>query len=198
GGFPPGRLHAAGGRVEWRERIESLRDTDARASIPGGAARALQEGSLMIYKKRWLLAGVPLLALCGSLAIAAAAKKPEPPKDPKDAKTSPAATAASEAGVLATVGGEKITEQDLMSSLPPDRQKALQGAAQKIQDIEHQAVEEAFAKRWAEEQAKAKGISVDEFYAQEIAANRDSFATEFKTQIAQIKQQIYDAKRAVL
>ena len=44
----------------------------------------------MIHRKRWLLAGIPLLALCGSLAIAAAAKKPEPQKDVKDAKAAPA------------------------------------------------------------------------------------------------------------
>ena len=44
----------------------------------------------MIYKKRWLRAGIPLLALCGSLGMAAAAKKPEPQKDVKDAKAAPA------------------------------------------------------------------------------------------------------------
>jgi hypothetical protein len=149
----------------------------------------------MTYRKHWLLAGLPLLALCASFAMAAAAKKPEPRKDDKAA---PAAAGAPQAGVVATVDGEKITEQDVMASLPPDRQKAFQGAMQKIQDIERQAVEEILAAKYVEEQAKAKGISEDEYYAQQVAANRDSFNTAFKTQISQVKQQIYDAKRAVV
>ncbi len=128
---------------------------------------------------RIALSAVAAALACGALAVAAPAPKPEP-------------------GVLAVVGDVKITESELMSSLPADRQKAFEGAAKRINDIERQAMESVFAKRYVEQQAKAKGISEDAYYEQEIAANRDSFDADFKTQISQVKQQIYDAKKMAL
>src|SRR5262249_36786453 len=87
---------------------------------------------------------------------------------------------------------------DLMSSMPADLQQRFQQADQRIKDTERGAMTEIFAQRYVEEQTKAKGISEDDFYAQEIAANKDNMPSEYKVQIAQIKQQIYDAKRAAL
>lgn len=139
---------------------------------------------------RVFIVGLPALVVCGALALAAA-KKADAPKP-----TPPPATA--EPGVIAMVGDVKVTESDLMSSLPPDKQRAFQGASQRLQDIERQAIQEVFAEKYVQEQAKAKGITEDAFYQQEIAANRDSFGSEYKTQIAQVKQQVYDAKRGAL
>lgn len=134
----------------------------------------------------------PLIALfglaLGGAALAATAKKADPPKSAPAPDTS----------VIAVIGDVKITEQDLVTSLPPDRQQAFGQANQRIQDTERGAMTELFAQRYVEQAAKAKGISEDEFYAQEIAANRDSMPAEYKVQIAQVKQQIYDAKRAAL
>ena len=125
----------------------------------------------------------------GAAAFAATAKKADPPKS---------APAPMDSGTIAVIGDTKITEADLMSSLPADRQQAFTQANQRIQETERGAMTEMFAQRYVEEQAKAKGITSDEFYAQEIAANKDSIPNEYKTQIAQIKQQIYDAKRTAL
>lgn len=138
---------------------------------------------------RVFFVGVFAFALCAAPALAAPAKKADQPQ---------AAATAAEPGVIATIGDVKITEADLISSLPPERQKAFQGAAQRLQDIERQAVQELLAARYVQEQAKAKGISEEALYAQEIAANRDTFPADFKTQIAQVKQQVYDAKRGAL
>src|SRR5262245_15180589 len=132
---------------------------------------------------------VALLGLAIGGACFAAAKKADPPKS---------APAPLDPGTIAVIGDAKFTEADLMSSMPADMQQRFQQANQRIQDTERGAMTEVFAQRYVEQQAKAKGITEDEFYAQEIAANKDSFPSEYKVQIAQVKQQIYDAKRAAL
>src|SRR6185369_938766 len=147
-----------------------------------------QEVSMTVKCVRMICLGFVAFAASGALTLAAT-KKTEAPKP------APASTSAPESGVVASVGDQKITESDVMSSLPPDRQRAFEGAAKRIQDIEHAAVEDMFAQRYVEEQAKAKGISADDFYKQEIAANEEGLSSEYKLQIAQVKQQIYDAKK---
>ena len=135
------------------------------------------------------LAGAGLIALftaCG-IALAAAEKKPDPPK-----------VSAPEPGVLAIVGDVKISETDLMTSMPPDRQKQFEGADLRLYDVERQALDVILAKRYVAEQIKAKGVTEEAFYAQEIGENRDGFDQQFKVQIAQMKQQIYDARRVAL
>jgi protein-disulfide isomerase len=143
----------------------------------------------MISKSvRTTLVAIMGLAI-GAAAFAATAKKADPPKS---------APAPMDSGTIAVIGDTKITEADLMSSLPPDRQQAFTQANQRIQETERGAMTEVFAQRYVEQQAKAKGISEDDFYAQEIAANKDTMPAEYKVQVAQIKQQIYDAKRMAL
>lgn len=129
-----------------------------------------------------IIAGAAI-AFAAPLAMAADTAKP---------------AAAPAPGVLATVGDVTITESDLTASMPADRQKAFQNADQRLQDIERQAIMEMFAKRYVDDQIKAKGITEDAFYAQEIAANRDKFDADYKTQITQVKGQVYEAKRATL
>lgn len=138
-------------------------------------------------------AGLLALAVAGPVMAAKDDKKKEA------AKPAAAAQAAAEPGVIAIVGEIKVTEDDLMASLPENNQKALQGASQRVQDIERQAVQAIFAKRYVEEKlASSKGLTEDALYSQEIAANREGFPAEFKVQIAQAKSQLYDGKRAIL
>src|SRR5881296_2630602 len=90
------------------------------------------------------------LVLAAALVPATGAPKTEPVKDQRSA-----APDSRGATVLATIGDQKITEDDLLASVPADRQQAFAGASQKIQEIERTAMEEVFAKRYVAEQAKA-------------------------------------------
>jgi protein-disulfide isomerase len=122
---------------------------------------------------------------CGALLVAA----------PEDHSVT---TEAAEPRTVAVVGDIKITESELMDSISIDRQKAFESASKKIGDIEKQAMSAIFARRYVEQQAKASGLTEQQIYDREMAGNRDKFDSEFKSQIYQVRQQIYDAKRAAL
>ena len=139
--------------------------------------------------RRYMCAGLVLLAV-SSAALAAKEDKKK-----KDAPPEPPKAAVAEPGLVAIVGDMKVTDQDLVSSLPPNSQKGLQAAEQNIKTIERTAMQEQFAKRYIADQAAKTGMSEDDFVAKEIAANRDSFSPEYRAQISQAKQQIYDGKR---
>ena len=142
--------------------------------------------------RRYMCAGLVLLAV-SSAALAAKEDKKK-----KDAPPEPPKAAVAEPGLVAIVGDMKVTDQDLVSSLPPNSQKGLQAAEQNIKTIERTAMQEQFAKRYIADQAAKTGMSEDDFVAKEIAANRDSFSPEYRAQISQAKQQIYDGKRQAL
>jgi hypothetical protein len=152
---------------------------------------------MKVVFRRALLAGLTSVALI-SLSTAKDKKKDEPKDQPKPAASPRAAPAPSEPGVLAVVGSDKITEQDLVSSLPPANQKAFQAAIQRIDDMEKDAMKSIFADRYVQEQVAAKKVSEADFYAEEIAANRENFSDESKSQVAQAKTQLYEGKRSVL
>src|SRR5712691_558559 len=127
----------------------SLRDRGScvrlsRCQIPN------RRGSMSFRPFRVLLTGLLALTIGGLLAVAAPKKtEPAPAKKAEapvnqvkggNSKAPATATQPPEQGVIATVGDLKITDADLSSSMPPDRQTAFQRADQSLQGIERQAI----------------------------------------------------------
>ena len=151
---------------------------------------------MKVVFRRALLAGLTSVALISS---APAKDKKDEPKDQPSRSVSMAAPASAEPGVLAVVGGAKITEQDLVSSLPPANQKAFQGAVQRIDDMEKQAMQVHLRGPLRPGAGRGEeGVRGVTTTRRRLPTNRDDFPDEFKSQIAQAKGQLYEGKRSIL
>lgn len=114
-------------------------------------------------------------------------------------KAEPVADVAKSASVLvAVVGDAGITEQALLASMKPTSRNTIDAAGARIVDIELQAIQELFASRYATSEAARRGVSEEELYRSEIAANRERLPAQYANQISEVLSSIYQQKRRAL
>ena len=109
---------------------------------------------------------------------------------------------ASADGVVATVAGQLIYEQDLEQALGGELRSKLQQARNQEYQIKSQALDELIRKRIVEAEAKKRGLTVDKLYETEVDAKipapSDAEVEGYYLAIkAQVKQPLQDVKPQV-